>query len=479
VNRRVPALLILIAALGALVVGTRSDLEAGTPTFSVSANGWMPFAPETGGLTETWFCPGVPATGVDDVEGEIIITNRTSDRMVGSVLLVNTEQEVLRLALDVDGWASATVDLDELLPGAIVGAVVEIDGGGGVIEQRSLHPAGDSRAACANATSDTWYLADGFTVDGSLDQIVLTNPFEQTVVANLEFATREGSRRPQSYRGLTVAPRSIRVIDLGAPGAGAQSEPILAVAVEATRGRLVVGRAQTFVGGGRAGSQVTLAAPALRDQWWFADGAKGPGIDERFSIYNPTDQQVEVDVIFVGISTPVLLDPIVVGAREVVTYDPGQEADLPDGRHTTVFAQAEPSIVVERAITRTIDEVAATSVLMGATPRQDAYVASTWYVGPAPDEPTEDALVIYNADNTAGTITVSAVGRSGPVPVEGLQDVPLAGASIITIDLVDPVVVGREVIIESTSRLFVERSFPTGRGATRSSSWAVPAGGLG
>ena len=475
-TRRLPALLALLIAVGALVAGTRTQLEASTPTFSVSANGWMPSAPPIGGLTETWFCPGVPATGVDGVEGEIVIANRSADRMVGTVLLVNTDQESLRLALDVDGWASATVDVDDLLPGAVVGAVVEIDGGGGVIEQRSLQPSGNSLSACANATSDTWYLADGFTVDGSLDQIILTNPFEQTVVANLEFATQEGSRRPQSYRGLTVPPRSVRVVDLGAPGAGAQSEPVLAVSVEATRGRLVVGRAQTFTGGGRAGSQVTLASPALRDQWWFADGAKGPGVSERFSIYNPTDQQVEVDVIFVGIDTPVLLDPIVVPAREVVTYDTGDEADLPEGRHTTVFAESQSSIVVERAITRTVGETTATSVLLGATPRQDAYVASTWHVGVSPDTPTGDALIVYNADNTAGTVTVSAVGQSGPVPVPGLDEIPIDGAAVITIDLVDPIVLGRELIIESTARVFVERSFPTGRGDTRSSSWAVPAG---
>lgn len=477
-TRRVPALVLLIAAIATLVIGTRAPIEATTPTFSVSANGWMPSAPPIGGLTETWFCPGVPATGVDDVEGEIVIANRTSDRMVGSILLINTERETLRLGLDVDAWASATVDLDDLLPGAVVAAVVEIDGGGGVIEQRSMQPAGDSQAPCANATSDTWYLADGFTVDGSLDQVILTNPFEQTVVANLEFATREGSRRPQSYRGLTVPPRSVRVIDLGAPGAGAQSEPILAVSVEATRGRLVVGRAQSFLGGGRSGSQVTLASPALREQWWFAAGEKGQGVDERFSIYNPTDTEVEVDVIFLGIDTAIGVDPLVISPHEVVTFDPSQVPELPEGRYAAVMATStnEPSVVVERAVTATDGESQATTVIAGATPRQDGYLASTWYVGSSPDEPAADALIIYNADNSAGTVSVSAVGLSGPVPVESLQDLAIDGASIITIDLNDPLVLGRALIVESTSRVFIERSFPTGRGATRSSSWAIPAG---
>ena len=150
----------------------------------------MPSAPDGSGITETWFCPGVPATGVDDVEGSITIANWAEERMVGTILL-NDQRQSLRVT--VDGWSSATVDLDETLPGRMVGAVIEVDGGGAIVEQQSLHPSGKGLTACANATSDTRYLADGFTVDGSLDQVVLTNLHEQTV-ANLEFATREGSR---------------------------------------------------------------------------------------------------------------------------------------------------------------------------------------------------------------------------------------------------------------------------------------------
>ena len=62
-QRRLPALALLVAAIAAVIAGTRNELDASTPTFSVSANGWMPAAPPIGGLTETWFCSGVPATG--------------------------------------------------------------------------------------------------------------------------------------------------------------------------------------------------------------------------------------------------------------------------------------------------------------------------------------------------------------------------------------------------------------------------------
>ena len=477
-TRRLPALMMLMAAIAALIVGARDPIAPSAPVFSVSAFGWMPAASPPTGLTETWFCPGVPASGVDGVEGAVVIANRLGEQMVGTIMLVNDRQQSQRRDLEIDGWATATVDLDETLPGSMVGAVIEIEGGGAIVEQHAFDPSGNSVSACANTTSDNWYLADGFTVEGSLDQVVLTNPFEQTVVVNLEFATREGPRRPPSYRGLPVPARSIRIVDLGAPGAGAQSEPILAVRVEASRGRLIVGRSQRFFGGGRLGTQVTLATPVLRDQWWFVDGDKGPGVSERYSIYNPTDDQVEVDVIFLGIETPISVDPIVVPARQVVTFDPGPLADLPEGRHATVLATAtaQPSIVVERAITRTIDDQVATSVIAGATPRQDLYVATTWYLAAGPPDPTPAGLIVYNADNTAGNVSVSAVGTSGAVPVPGLQDIPIRPASFVVIDLVDPLVLDRQLVIESTTRVFVERSSPTGRGDTRTASWAVPAG---
>ena len=88
-------------------------------------------------------------------------------------------------------------------------------------------------------------------------------------------------------------------------------------------------------------------------------------------------------------------------ARQVVTYTSDDVAGLPDGRHAVVFATADSSqsIVVERAITRTIDDIPTTSVLPGATARaEDAFVPTTWTLAIGPGEPTEDALVVYNSE---------------------------------------------------------------------------------
>lgn len=477
-KRRLPGLLLVLAAIVALVVYGRDTTPATTAEFSVTAEGWMPSAPADGGLLETWFCPGVPATGVGGVDGEVIVANRTDSPLRGTVLVINDQQEVRSLVLAVEPWATATLDLDETLPSAVVGAVVEVESGGALVAQRSRHPDGDSATACANATSDRWLLADGYTVEGSLDQIVLANPFDQTVVVDLVFATQDGFRDPGSYRGLTVAPQSIRLIDLGAPGAGAQSEPILAVDVNVARGSLVVGRFQHFRGGGREGAQVSLAQPTPREQWWFADGRKGAGIREEYVIFNPTAESVEVDVLFIGIEVPVLVEPLVVLAREAVLFNTGSETQLGEGSHATVFATAtnEPSIVVERVITEGADGAIGSGVLPGATARQDGHVARTWFVAAAPTDPVESGLVVYNVDNNEGVVSVSAVGRSGPVPVEGLQEVPYGPAQRIELDLTDPVLAGRQLVVEATTRVLVETSFPSGVEGLRTPSWAVPAG---
>lgn len=481
-RRRYPALLLVLASVIALALVSRETPAARTATFGVAATGWMPHVPPMTGITETWFCPGVPATGQGDVEGAVLIANRTDQPLLGTVLVIDDTGENQRLNLSIEPWDSATVDLDATLPSEMVGAIVEIERGGAIVEQQSFQPSGNSSSACSNTTSDVWYLADGFTVEGSLDQIVLFNPYEQTVSANLEFVTREGERAPVSYRGLNVPPLSIRVIDLGAPGAGAQSEPILAVKVETSQGRLVVGRSQTYLGGGRLGTQVTLASPELREQWWFANGQKGPGTTEQYTIYNPTKDDVEVDVVILGIppgadGSLVVVDPIPVAAGSVAIFDPSTVAELPETEYEAVFATLEsPAVIVERVTTQNIDGIVATSVIVGGTAPPDGIVPVEWRVPAAPSVATTGALAVYNVNNDVGVVSVFVVGSSGPVPVEGLQNIVLPPPNdTLRIDLTDPVVFGRQLIVQSSNQIFVEQWFPTGRADTRYATWALPA----
>jgi hypothetical protein len=485
VNRRaIPALIVLLVGFAGLIAVGRDEPTVADPFFALPAGAWMPAVSDNAALTGSWFCPGVPATGEDGVGGEIVVANRDDEQLVGRFTILTPEGVGASESLVVEPWSRTTIDVDAFVTAPFASVVVEIDGGRGFVEQRAQHPAGDSVAACSDNTSDEWYFADGFTVDGSVETLVLTNPYDDAAVVDLVFATEAGESTPAAFQGFTILPQSVETIPIA--DLGARDEPVIAVKVAAERGRLVVGRAQHYLGGGRLGYDVTLAAPALRDQWWFADGEAGEGITETFAIYNPTDDDVQVDVVFLGIPIDAEYSDITVDvpAHQVVVYDPAASADgegpaLPVGRHASVFSTlAEPSVVVERVLTRPAGDSVATSVVMGAPPRIDGYVASRWHVGIGPSEPASSALVVYNVDNVDGTVTIEALGPGGPSAVPSLTEIPIGAGQVITIDLVDPDVVNTELIVQSTNRVFVERTLPRGNGlAGTSGSWALPAVG--
>jgi len=47
---------------------------------------------------------------------------------------------------------------------------------------------------------------------------------------------------------------------------------------------------------------------------------------------------------------------------------------------------------------------------------------------------------------------------------------------VLVLDLTDPLVLGRALVISSANRIFVELAFPTGRDDLRYGAWAIPQG---
>jgi hypothetical protein len=469
-------LAVTVAAAVAIGVTARDTTSAPAPTFAAVAEPWMPAVPTVRAVTSTWFCPGVPATGAPDTAGDIVVANAGDQPMTARITFMAGADQAVEVPLSVPAYQKATVSAAASIQAPYVAAVVEVDGGGGLVEQRATQPAGTSVAPCTTETSAHWYFAEGFTADASTEQLVLSNPFDQSVIVDIGFATDEGSREPTELHGIPIASRSVLVIDLDS--IAARDEAQVAIRVDASRGTLVAGRAQLYDGGGRRGYSMTLGSPTLRSQWWFANGEKGPGISERFSIYNPTSDSVQVAPLYLAIGdAQVTVDPITVPAGEVVTFTSDTVAGLPDGRHAVVFdtGGAAQSLVVERAITRTIDSIPTTAVLLGAVATPAGEVPTAWTLAIGPGEATEDALVVYNSTGQAGTITVKAVTASGLQNVPGLEEVPLPAAGLATIALTDPSAIDAQLVVLSTVPAFVERSLPREPGAQgRTTTWAVP-----
>ena len=428
-NRRlIPILLAVVLPLLLVAVATfdNDTPDAAVPTFAELGTPIMPFVPYQQFLAATWFCPGVPAGGAD-LGGSVTIANTSDAPLLGELTVFTDAPEVAPAESDfeVPARSSLQLDLTELQPmGTYLSAMVEITGGGGFVEQQADHPDGASVSPCSNSTSSTWYFADNYTLGNSQEDLVITNPFPDDAILNVSFATDEaGVRNPPQLQGWAVAGQSVSVID---ERYLAKDEAVLAITITATRGRVVAARSQQYLGE-RQGYSMSLGAPAGSTSWTFADGESGGDtVFERYSVYNLTNEQIEVQPAFLGFFSETFtgVESLIIERNQVASFNLADVADLPSGFHGLVFESLTGApIVVERAITRRTDDGFITTVVRGveaAFARPDVGYLR-WSMAIGSELAVEDVLVVLNLTNAEGAVTVKALGPGGEVDVPGLS----------------------------------------------------------
>lgn len=473
------AVVVVPLALLSAAIATDAPLP-GTASFAASIEPTPPYVPRQEYLSATWFCGGVPLEGrgvADGGRGGVVVVANALDTPLDATLTVFTsapDVTPVERRVVVPAREAVTIDLAEFhTDGDYVAAMVEILGGGGIVEQRADHEAGSAVSPCSNSTSDTWFLADNYTLNDSREDLVIVNPFPDRAILDISFATPDGRRTPQALQGLPVAGRSISVVS---EDAMPKDEIILAADVRASRGRVVVARAQRYRGE-RNGFSLTLAAPAASPEWYFADGESGGDVAfERYSIYNPSERDVTVDATVFGVTSdefiPARSD--VIPAGSVISYTTKAFENLPEGRHFIAFStQSDDGIVVERGITRTIGDAVVTAVCLGSPQVFLGYYR--WSTAVGTDIALDAVLIVANLDFLPGEVTVKVVGPGGEVAIPGLELVELPAAGVIAIPITDATALGLPLVVESTTRIVVERSLARAsdlRG--RSASLALP-----
>ncbi len=468
-----PALLVGVAAAGEAPPATVPGFAAlGAPT--------MPFVPYDGFINSTWFCAGVPM-GADGLGGSVTIANPADTPLSGTLTAFTDapDTDKVERAFEVPGRGSLMIDLADVQPaGSYVSAMVEIAGGGGFVEQQAEHPDGSAVSPCSNSTSATWYFADNYTLGGSKEDLVITNPFPDDAIIDISFASdgaNDGVRRPPKLQGVPVPGYSVLIRNQDYL---AKDEAVLAVSIVASRGRVVAGRAQQYLGE-RQGYSMTLGSPSTSTTWTFADG-QNDGNFERYSIYNPGEETAVIAPVFLGVNTQDYVPP------ELIEIEPGRvvslniaDIELPPGRHAAQFqAQSDVPVVIERAITRRTDDGFITSVVRGV----DANFARSdfgyfrWSMAIGTDLALEAVLVVVNLTNVEGTVAVKALGPGGEVDIVGLEAVVLPANGVITIAIPDvDSALGAPLIVVGTQPIVVERLLARGESMRgRSGSLALP-----
>ena len=461
IGRRVVVALILASSVAGLVSLARratSQAEQTTEVYSVVPE----YRPAS--KASTWFCPGVPGSD-DSISGLLVISNPGESPVGGTITRFVLDGAARRQRFAVP--ARSTLEVDALVgtQSQFVSALVESQGAPIAVEQRTAHRAGNAVTSCASSPAGTWYLADGFTGADSVEQVVVTNPSLDSAILDVSFVTSIGERSPQSLKGVVIPPESVRVFDLAA--LDARNEATIAVSVKATVGRVVVGRSQHYLGRGRLGYTMMLAASGMSDRWYFADGEKDETVNEEFVIFNPLNNDQQLTFIITR-DDGVPLDPLVVTApaKRVTKFAPTTLGTLTPGRYSAVVTATSASasatvassvgVVVERVSTRQIEKSTASAVLLGAPSPSRSWIAPS---GTTPDVPA--SLRIFNPGSVAATFNVTYLGPAGDVTVPGYEQVSLApgaGASV----MLSSQVAAATVSVTASEPVVVQRSVPRG-----------------
>ena len=469
--RRFAVVVILLGATAAIVLLSRVSPTSEVPSPAIIVSSKLAMPSVVGNSpTSSWFCPGVPGRD-KNIKSEIIVANPTQVPITGTISILSNEEPDFSTTVIIAPLTRGSFDATQGRKSQYMSAIVELDSGQASVEQRIIHPAGDSISLCANQTSDRWFFADGFTGAESSFEILLTNPFPDATAVDLSFVTIEGSRQPAALKGMVLPAHSVTGISMG--DQGARNEAVLAVSVRATSGRFIAGKLQHFLGRGRLGFTSALGASSTSRQWWFAAGEKGPGIDEQLVVFNPTQVDQTVSIAFLtGAAEALLREPLVlsVPAGRVTTLSTSSLPAITDGRYgilvssvTNDFVTSADNalaefVVVEQVVSKTIGKKTGTSVILGApygSPSRTWTSPSGLVVGDL------GSLVIANTTSLDATLRVSTIGPSGAAPIVGLEQVALAGASVVSIQI--PLAIAQlQILVESDTEVIVQREVSRG-----------------
>jgi hypothetical protein len=162
------------------------------------------------------------------------------------------------------------------------------------------------------------------------------------------------------------------------------------------------------------GVHMSLGADSPSDVWHFPHGAVGAGVDQRFAILNPTDEEAIVSVTLKtsdgALQVPELAETLVPPKTTVRLRLP-QELPDTDGERIATAAVVQSNnavpVIAERTMYYSVGEVRGAAAEVGAVEP-----AVRWVMGPPVADASLDSVSIMNPGRERATVTVTA--RSSP-----------------------------------------------------------------
>ena len=520
-NRRLPVIVVVVGLLvGALVYDSAQDEADVAVTESTVDHSVFPIAPDPAALSSTWFCAG--GTGDDDAfaDHSVQVLNTTGDDVTvtltvfGGVIappLASVDPEDLdepgdgeepppdeapattaapasplpepvTQQVELPARSRHDIRLGDVLAAPVVSALVEAPRGGIVVEHSVRSDDGYDAKPCATSGASEWHFAFGDTTVAARELLVLFNPFPDEAIVDGRFSTEDGVRQPERFDGLVVPARGTLAVDLGDDVTRREE---VAASIATRSGRIVVDRIVRVDGETDRGLTVQLGVPVPQRTWVFPDGLTSDTVREEFVVYNPGEEQAEVEIEFV------LDDPETNGIPEPIdlSLPPGSHQSIDvnaDGRvpaeiaHTVIVraANAVP-VVAERVLFSSGEDRGGIAVTTGSPVEAEQWTFSAGAV----TETVDEFLVLVNLDpQILAEIDVTAVVNGQLVPVADLQGIELGGSERLAIRIGEHIANRPQLplVVTSTEPIVAERAvYQVGeddRGISNSVGVPSPAG---
>lgn len=446
-----------------------------------------------------WFCSEGTSLPGEFADHTIVVANPTGVAVAAEISVFATtpigsaspRSNPEKVLLNVPAQSQSSLRLAEIVESQYTAALVEVDSGSVVVEQRVQGPTGMDAVPCASRSSKAWYFAAGSTRRDARLVFTLFNPFPERAVVKFTFSTDEGLREPHDLRGVLVPAQSLVVVDATDV---VPRFPSVSTAVETQVGRIVAGRLQLFDGSeGLEGLTAGPGLPETQTHWVFPTGPADQGVAEHIVLYNPTDREsaayvsIQSDSSEFGDALPPfeLRVPaqqrvaLVIGSQHdyplpsaPIAYGAGDSLAEGVGFWAAVQVYNGVPIVAERVVAATAASSPAGVAATVGTPVQARNHLVAWNGAGDADV----ALVVVNpSPDSIAQVTVSTVadGRITPiaqlnprevaphsrlvVPIDRLTE---GGSFALRVEASQPVVVSRSLLARTGTGIASGMSIP-------------------
>ena len=455
-RRRLPVLLVVgacIAIAGAWSLSGTEDSTTARAGNTITAA--VPTVAEPDTVSSTWYCAegtGSPGGRADET---IIIANEGSAdaRAVLTVMAGEPgEPESRRVAVPRGGQVRVPVSSVLQTPehpdeaGLVVGpgVVVEVFGGGSIVEHEIEGESDFAVGPSAREAGRDWYFAAGTTERGAEDNVALFNPFPDDAIVDLTFATDAGFIAPADLQAVVVPRRSRLTVPVGN---FVRRQAQVALHAHVQTGRIVAEQSLTFTAENetRRGLTLSLGAPSPSASWSLPGVVPEDGASHAVLVANFDSSATEVEI------TPRFDEPtstrpraVPVGGRSVAVVDLASLGDSGAPLAFDVRTTRASAVVVEELTSWAPPAAATGSATTMASPVQ----APGWAFAAGRLTPEGDAGVsVLNPNRKSVTVRLLAYAPGGGEEPTSVGELRVPARAQARFDLVELGVAPDQVIV--------------------------------